>query len=312
MRKPHILISIVTDTDTTRWEFGRKVLETFCETDPRLVPDRFDSDVRIKKPFYDIAACEKYWAVKTIIDAGEEGRWLTTWACGWKRSKTVKYSYEMSHTFPYVNRLGEIRLGWLHGNADANKKIDWNRLFHSLVELANPQFAILHLFTDIETRDDAFGTDEHAIVAKDDFLRGPPAVILEDRGVPNLGWATFFGRAYTREIDAEKLRANGFAVETIGDGHLVTLTENIFDVADNFALFSARRVELKKLLRPGFIRLANEPLNQVTTSPPPVSPLAAPGTNEPLNQATTSPPVDFGPRYPPLLNGSWVIPTLRG
>ncbi|WP_201766100.1 hypothetical protein, partial [Verminephrobacter aporrectodeae] len=125
----------------------------------------------------------------------------------------------------------------------------------------------MHLFTDIETRDDAFGTDEHAIVAADHFLAGPPAAVLEDEGIPNLGWATFFGREYTKEIDAEKLRANGFAVEAIGDGHLVILTENIFDVADNFPLFSARRSELKKLLRPGFIRLTNEPLNQATELP---------------------------------------------
>ncbi|MCW8199699.1 hypothetical protein D8B23_15065 [Verminephrobacter aporrectodeae subsp. tuberculatae] len=289
MRVPYIKISIVTDIDTTKWEFGRKVLEAFYETDSRLAPGRLDSDAKIWKLFRGVAACEKYWAKEGIINANKSGRGRVSvkWDCGWTRSEAVEYRYDMIHTM--VNQFGELRPGWLKGDADADRKIDWRRLFHRLVELANPQFAILHLFTDVETRDDAFGADEHAIIATDDFLMGPPAAILKDRGIPNLAWATFFGREYTQEIDAEKLRANGFAVEAIGDGHLVTLTENIFDVADNFALFSARRSELKKLLRPGFIRLTNEPLIQAT-----------------------SPPVDFGPRYAPLLNGSWVIPTMRG
>ncbi|WP_265259593.1 hypothetical protein, partial [Verminephrobacter aporrectodeae] len=230
MRKSYIRISIVTDIDTTKWEFGKKVLETFCETDPRLVPSGFDNNPKIKKPFHDIAACEKYWAMEAIIDATAFGDGLifTKWDCDWKRSKAVKYNCTMNHTL--VSQLGKLHPGWLKGRADANRKIDWAGLFHRLIELANPQFAILHLFTDIETRDDAFGADHHAIVATDDFLMGPPAAILEDRGIPNLAWATFFGRDYTKEIDAEKLRANGFAVEAIGDGHLVTLTENIFDV----------------------------------------------------------------------------------
>ncbi|WP_265259446.1 hypothetical protein [Verminephrobacter aporrectodeae] len=289
MRVPYIKISIVTDIDTTQWEFGRKVLEAFYETDSRLAPGRLDSDAKIWKLFRGVAACEKYWAKEGIINANKSGRGRVSvkWDCGWTRSEAVEYRYDMIHTM--VNQFGELRPGWLKGDADADRKIDWRRLFHRLVELANPQFAILHLFTDVETRDDAFGADEHAIIATDDFLMGPPAAILKDRGIPNLAWATFFGREYTQEIDAEKLRANGFAVEAMGDGHLVTLTENIFDVADNFALFSARRSELKKLLRPGFIRLTNEPLNQAT-----------------------SPPVDFGPRYAPLLNGTWVIPTMRG
>ncbi|MCW5258706.1 hypothetical protein D5038_20850 [Verminephrobacter aporrectodeae subsp. tuberculatae] len=288
MRVPYIKISIVTDIDTTKWEFGRKVLEAFYETDSRLAPGRLDSDAKIWKLFRGVAACEKYWAKEGIINANKSGRGRVSvkWDCGWTRSEAVEYRYDMIHTM--VNQFGELRPGWLKGDADADRKIDWRRLFHRLVELANPQFAILHLFTDVETRDDAFGADEHAIIATDDFLMGPPAAILKDRGIPNLAWATFFGREYTQEIDAEKLRANGFAVEAMGDGHLVTLTKNIFDVADNFPLFSARRSELKKLLRPGFIRLTNEPLNQAT-----------------------SPPVDFGPRYAPLLNGSWVIPTIR-
>ncbi|WP_265654513.1 hypothetical protein [Verminephrobacter aporrectodeae] len=289
MRVPYIKISIVTDIDTTKWEFGRKVLEAFYETDSRLAPSRLDSDAKIWKLFRGVAACEKYWAKEGIINANKSGRGRVSvkWDCGWTRSEAVEYRYDMIHTM--VNQFGELRPGWIKGDSDADRKIDWRRLFHRLVELANPQFAILHLFTDVETRDDAFGADEHAIIATDDFLMGPPAAILKDRGIPNLAWATFFGREYTQEIDAEKLRANGFAVEAMGDGHLVTLTENIFDVADNFALFSARRSELKKLLRPGFIRLTNEPLIQAT-----------------------SPPVDFGPRYAPLLNGSWVIPTMRG
>ncbi|WP_237717301.1 hypothetical protein, partial [Cupriavidus basilensis] len=50
-----------------------------------------------------------------------------------------------------------------------------------------------------------------------------------------------------------------FGIDEIGQGSLLVLTPRIFDEVDNFALFSTRRAEAKKLFRPGLFRITNEP-----------------------------------------------------
>ncbi|WP_211468257.1 hypothetical protein [Collimonas silvisoli] len=257
MSKPKIRLSITTRLDTTRWEFGKQVLEAFCETDPRLVPEYFDNVEAIKKQFNGIAACEEYWAPEVVMDAGSYGRTFTKWNSMWRRVKAVKSRGEMHHTL--VNQRGQLHLGWLTFDADGDRKVDWAGLFHRLCVLAQPKFATLHLFTDIETRRGAFGTAVETDIAADDFVTGPHGMTLEKRGIPNLAWATFFGEDYAAEVDMQKLCAQGFEVEAIGQGFLVTLTPKLFDVVENFALLSARRTMLKKLFRPGLFGLAEEP-----------------------------------------------------
>ena len=83
--------------------------------------------------------------------------------------------------------------------------------------------------------------------------------LQQERGLSNLSWANFFGEQYASEVDVPKLRENGFNVEPIGEGFLVTLTPSLLDVMDNFPLFSERRVALRKLFRPGLFRINEEP-----------------------------------------------------
>lgn len=78
-------------------------------------------------------------------------------------------------------------------------------------------------------------------------------------GLTNLGWASFFGGEFSKEVDESMIAAAGFPVRKIGDGYLVQVTENISDVIDNFALFSQRRAELKSLFRDGLFMIKDEP-----------------------------------------------------
>jgi hypothetical protein len=257
MSKPRIRFSLVTHEDTTHWDVGKRVLQAFCSKDPRLTPEYLDNSEAIKMPFQSLADCEKYWAPEVIIDAGNCGRILTRWPCMWKRTKSVRYRGEMNPT--KVNNRGQRIPGWLKVDADSDRTTDWSELFISLVDAVKPIFATLHLFTDVETRRGAFGAGEVAAVGADDFLAGPPGVVLEDRGIPNLAWATFFGGEYSADVDAQALHASNFGVEAFGNGFLVKVTPCMFDVVDDFALFSARRSELKKLFRSGLFRLQEEP-----------------------------------------------------
>ncbi|MHA7678614.1 hypothetical protein [Cupriavidus sp. PET2-C1] len=257
MSKPKVRISITTNIDTTEWGFGRRVIEAFCNTDSRLTPEYFDNNEAITKPFKGVADCEELWAPEVVIDAGVNGRIITKWNSMWRRGKTVKCRADMHHTL--LNQRGQLRPGWFTFDAAADTKVDWLGLFRQLCELAEPKFAVMHLFTDIEVRRGAFGVGDDARIAQDDFVAGAPAVALEQRGIPNLAWATFFGKEYAAEVDAKKMRDYDFIIDEIDQGSLLILTPRLFDVADNFLLFSTRRVEAKELFRPGMFRITNEP-----------------------------------------------------
>jgi hypothetical protein len=60
-------------------------------------------------------------------------------------------------------------------------------------------------------------------------------------------------------VDEERLRAHGFAVEAVPRGKLFTVTDDLFDVVNDFATFSRRRAELKSLFRPGLFQITDEP-----------------------------------------------------
>ncbi len=257
MGKQRIRISLVTNIETVDWSFGRQVLEVICATDPRLVPENFDNDEKITTAFDGIDACERLWAPEVIMDAGSYGRVITRWDAMWKRKATVKSRGHMCHTL--VNQRGERKPGRLTVDAESHRKIDWLRLFRQLCEISDPIFGTLHLITEVEASVGAFGLDENALVAADQFLSGPPAIVLDRAGIPNLAWATFFGAQYASELDVTKLRANGYQVEEVGRGYLIVLTSDIFDVADNFSKFSERRSEFKRLVRSDLFRLIVEP-----------------------------------------------------
>ena len=77
--------------------------------------------------------------------------------------------------------------------------------------------------------------------------------------MPNIGWAMFYGDEFAQEVDADRIAASGFPIEKLGNGYLVTVTNSIQDVVDDFPLFSKRRAELKSLFREGFFLIKHEP-----------------------------------------------------
>lgn len=257
MGKQRVRISIVTNVETVDWRFGRQILEALCSTDERLVPEYFDNDEKVTSAFGGIDACEKLWAPEVVMDAGPYGRAATRWDSMWKRKSVVKSRGHMHHTL--VNQRGERKAGQLKIDADSHKKIDWLGLFRRLCEISDPMFGTLHLITDVEASTGAFGLDEDALIASDQFLAGPSGAILERDGIPNLAWGTFLGAQFSTGIDTLSVRASGYHAEEIGEGHLLTITPELFDVADDFPLFSERRAALKKLLKPGMFRLIGEP-----------------------------------------------------
>ncbi len=257
LEKPRIRISLTTRIDTTNWEFGRQVLEALRDTDERLLPERVANFEPVKIPVASIEECEKYWAPEAKLQGPDGDAWSFKMDFLWRRTRAIKSTGHVLHTSR--SRFGKLKLGWLTVGAAPDKKTDWHGLFYRLCTLVQPNFATMHLCSDAETRPGAFGMESDANYGTNDFLVGTAGIALEQRGLANLAWATFFGQEYAAEVAAEKLRAQGCAAEAIGDGFLVTITPSLFDVADKFPQFSARRAEFKKLFRPGLFRIQNEP-----------------------------------------------------
>jgi hypothetical protein len=255
--KPLIRISLTTRLDTASWEFGRQVLELLCEADARLLPEKVNNFEPIKIPVTSVEECEKYWSPEAKLTGPGGGALFFKMDFLWRRSRAIKSSGHVLHTSH--NRFGKLKFGWVTFQATPDKKTNWHRLFHRLCTLAQPNFGTLHLCTHAETQPGAFGAESDANYGTNDFLLGTAGIALEQRGLANLAWATFFGQEFAAEVDPEKLRAHGFGVEAIGDGFLVTVTPSLFDVANNFVQFSSRRAELKNLFRLGLFRIQNEP-----------------------------------------------------
>lgn len=255
-KKPEVKIAVITQIDTTQWEFGHRFLQTLVDIDARLMPELVGMSDSTNTTVASIEACEEYWAPDAIID-GPLGRVITKWNFFWRRKKTVSSWGCVYHVT--ASRVGERSFGLITLTARADKKVEWINLFSRLCALTDSKYATLHLRTEMENRKGAFSEEALESYGVDDFLSGLPNLALEERGLANLSWANFLGKQYASEVDVLKLRANGFGVEAIGEGSLITLTPSLFDVEDNFSLFSERRVALRNLFRPGLFRINEEP-----------------------------------------------------
>ncbi|WP_197429996.1 MULTISPECIES: hypothetical protein [Stenotrophomonas] len=67
--------------------------------------------------------------------------------------------------------------------------------------------------------------------------------------IPDIGWSMFYGDEFCREVDQGRINSAGFSVESFGEGYLLTVTDEISDVMNDFPLFYRRRAELGHLFR---------------------------------------------------------------
>ena len=257
MKKSEIRISIVPLISTTDWSIGKQLLETFAAVDERLLPERISNIEPVRTAFESIEACEPCWmATGTIF--GPQGPRVFQHNFSWKRARAVKSNGYVIKPMRILS--GELKLGWFTFSAAPDKKVDWEMLFKRLCRLLNPKFATLHLLTERESVSGVFGQEAINSMAANDFVMGSPDAALTSRGIPNLTWATYFGKHYEQEVNSSLIASQGYDVEQIGEGQLVKVTENLFDVANNFEYFSSQRAALKKLFRPGLFMIENEPI----------------------------------------------------
>jgi hypothetical protein len=239
-----------TDAVTTDWSIGRKVLSAFCETDERLIPEYlYQWETRIGE-FETIEQCEPHWA--GIARSRINGSLLEfPIGLGWRRKKAVRYQAEIKHS--QTNVHGRWLGGGLSVYAAPHKAVDWLPIFRRVRNALTPTFGLLHYFTPIE--------DTGRPGTAEGYFSGGiiPSKGMPER-IPNIGWATFFGGEFAKDVKAEQIAEAGFAIEKVGDGYLARITDNINDVADNYPHFSKQRAELKKLFPDDFFLVKDEPI----------------------------------------------------
>jgi hypothetical protein len=246
MIKKEVRFFAVTGECTTDWSVGRRVLRAFEEAGDQFVPEtlyQWEDKIGIYK---SVEQAEPYWA--QVAQMRMNGS-LLEFPIGlrWKRSRSVKYEAEISHTGR--NSRGNIIEGRLNIYAAANRKADWRSLGMRLSEAMNSNVAMMHCFASLNDQACRLTTPER------DFR----SFVVVNGKIPNIGWGMFFGGDFSKEVDENAVSAAGFLIETIGNGYWVQVTENINDVIHDFAMFSKRRAELKSLFRDDLFIIKDEP-----------------------------------------------------
>jgi hypothetical protein len=249
--KNELKLKFITHKDTAMPAFGRELLDILVNRHPLLAPELYDirPEQECRKPFEGIDQAVQAWAGHGIIHY-PEGDAEVIWPNYIKRKSKVKYYAVVNHTSK--NKFGNPILGLFGITLALDKKSNWLQIFRDIVHIVEPVLARAHIFTDIEIKGYAFGSPQKV------FWAGPSQPEMRD-GLTNLAWANVFSEEYASEVNEAALRAHGYAVEDVGAGKLFAVTDNIFDVVDDFPKFSARRAELKSLFRPGLFRITDEP-----------------------------------------------------
>ncbi|MDE3811265.1 hypothetical protein I7I49_13380 [Sinorhizobium meliloti] len=245
MVKKEVRFFALTRECTTDWSVGRRVLRAFEEAGHQFVPEtlyQWEDKIGIYK---SVEQAKPYWA--QVAQMRTNGS-LLEFPIGlrWKRSRSVKYEAEVSHTGR--NSQGNIIEGRLNIYADANGKADWRTLGTRLSEAINSNVAMMHCFASLDNQACRSGTPES------DFR----SFVVVNGQIPNIGWGMFFGGDFSKEVDQNAVSAAGFPIETIGNGYWVQVTEDINDVVHDFAMFSKRRAELKSLFREDLFLIKGE------------------------------------------------------
>jgi hypothetical protein len=228
--KRFIKISFLTNEKLEKANYGRSLLALFFNEFPDLVPEyaSFTDPVNNSIPTVDDAL--KYWTDMSMLQF-----------IGRRRS-TVKGSFYAGYD---KDKIGDIDLEYTW-----NKKIDWFDVFKKVQACVKAYFGYLHFFTQEE---DDLRTDRDGS-AYLSFYNGAIGWKVEEKGIPDLGWATYFGKKYQEDIPISQIQKEGAIVTPQNDGHIIQLTDNIFDIHKDFKSFDEKRDRVKSHFPKGFFQ----------------------------------------------------------
>ena len=254
MPKPTILIAIDTYAETESESYGRSFIQSLCNEDPRLVPERLSTEESYKDSFLGVEDfVANWWAipVKTTVDG--QARPDSFDGPSWMRKSSLIGRGMINHGITDIKYQKHPSSIWFESRWA--KDVDFNHLFEAWRELSHPDIAMLHLFTEPEMHWQDYDADMSFRVGS----FGGPA----KPGLSNIGWAMAYGKGHAHEVDVARIKAAGFPVDERDGVIVVRVTESLADVVNDFDHFSRRRAELKALFRPDLFWIKEEPSERV-------------------------------------------------
>lgn len=217
----------------------------------------------------ELSKCESYWANMTSMSI-DGAKHTFPQDFHWRRSSAIKSqgSVIFSSVMGSKSKVSRVLF-----ESNFGKDINWVDFFREWCDVTSPVAAVLHPFIKEDgphskrkdVREYSY-EEEVSQQAWSRFLRGD--IYTEFRagelnsavtGLTNLGWATYLGDEFAREVNVQAIKAAGFLVSEIGGGYIIQISEKLGNVIGQYPSFSERRSQLKSLFRPGLFLIGDEP-----------------------------------------------------
>ena len=245
--KPYVRFNVHIKGETLDKENGVQLFELFNVLDERLEPEFIGLEEKNNFPINDIDVFLKYWTM--MADVEFDGRkWRFPRGFMFKRNRAVKYFGRFSHS--YLSNKNQAVMGGLTLDFKSLRfDIPYREFLIKVCEIFDVHYGVVHCFNGFELGKYGFGSPE------DMFQSG--FVGSEKNKVVDLGWSTYLGSELMKSSGADfsKIRESGFDAEKINDGVLITLSESIENIYDDFYKFSSNRRLLKQFFSEGFFQL---------------------------------------------------------
>ncbi len=271
--KPYISIGITTYKDLSDPVVAREIYRAYENLVPKLTPT-------------EISIWQQKWSVADVNGFVEN--WL----------QVLKYKKHADREREDIIESGVFRLGaeWKQKGLGGGQvrfrpenqndredtilikhpylaRINWLVFFSKLVDICEPSYAMINLFTEAEIKGDKssrFEAFDGAVAGEANFThwkassgvwRKPDKWDRKARRVyrflPELSWANFLGKEFEGQYNSELLQrsvSNCIASET---GLLFSLTDSISDVVKAPENFTSKRLKARNAFKDGFFRLPN-------------------------------------------------------
>jgi len=266
-------MQIQTGTDLSSWEVGWKILSKVF-SDKKLLPERVATFGEVTNSHglnvVDVEDCRELWASKAMMRAGGS-QYEVMEDFHWKRAKIAKSQGTV--TFTSISTKGIKRPGSIFFQSKYRPEIDWSGLFRIWCETVSPIAAVLHPLvtqdgpkkSEKDIREYSY-EEEISQQAWSRFLSGQSYCEFRAgernslvSGLTNIGWASWFGEEYAKEVNQPAISSAGFPIFKIGTGYLIQLSDHIDDVIGDYPAFSRRRARLKSLFRSDLFLIKEEP-----------------------------------------------------
>lgn len=226
-----IKISFLSNEKLDKETYGRPLLSLFYNEFPKLVPEYASFTDPVNNPIPTIDKALKYW----------ENNFGIHHFIG-RRKHSVKGDWSIGK--------GKTKIAFIKFEYNWNNKIDWLDVFKKIQNCVKAYFGYLHFFTEPEKE---LGYKK-GVNLYCDFRNGATGWKIEKKGIPDLGWATYFGEKYTRDLPIEKIKSEGANITPQNNGHIITLSDNISSIIKEFPELDDRRDRVKSHFPEGFFQ----------------------------------------------------------